>query len=68
MITAEKFEEAMGQPPENDDLERCNCPTQGEPGHRTCGWCNITNLPRYQCISCVLKEFNPDALGPEHHK
>lgn len=38
MITREKFIAATGAPPVGDDLERCNCPEAGKPGHLTCGW------------------------------
>lgn len=38
MITAEKFEERTGYPPEDDDLERCNCEVAGTMGHFMCGW------------------------------
>ena len=52
IITREKFIECVGREPELDDLERCNCPKVGEPGHWSCGWCSISNLPRYECESC----------------
>jgi hypothetical protein len=44
-ITAEDFKAATGQEPENDDLERCNCPDAGKVGHHMCGWDEETNLP-----------------------
>jgi hypothetical protein len=44
-ITAERFEEATGQKPEYDDLERCNCVKAGQFGHTMCGWNNKANLP-----------------------
>lgn len=45
MITAERFEAAVGCAPEQDDLERCNCPRKGQPGHLFCGWDNFRNMP-----------------------
>lgn len=47
MISAEQFEAAVGHAPEQDDLERCNCPKQGQPGHWQCGWDNTRNMPRF---------------------
>jgi hypothetical protein len=44
-ITATYFQIATGHKPENDDLERSNCPDQGKPGHWHCGWNWKENLP-----------------------
>jgi hypothetical protein len=38
LITREKFIEATGREPINDDLDRCNCPEAGKLGHWSCGW------------------------------
>jgi hypothetical protein len=46
-ITAEMFEQATGQQPQNDDLERCNCEHAGEIGHWSCGWNEAANLPYF---------------------
>ena len=54
MITLEKYIEAMGSPPPYNNLERCNCPNAGEPGHRYCGWCPDHDKPRAMC-GCQLK-------------
>jgi len=43
VITEEMFVKAVGWPPEDDDLERCNC-ERTDAGHEHCGW-NI----EYQC-------------------
>ncbi len=54
MITEKEFIEMTkkiipeGIPPEQDDLERCNCPNAGKIGHEHCGIC-IHNLPRFMC-------------------
>jgi hypothetical protein len=48
-ITAEKFEEATGRKPEDDDLDRCNCAEVGKVGHWQCGWCDGCNRPRFEC-------------------
>lgn len=45
LITVEQFIEAVGRPPQQDDLERCNCPKAGQPGHWQCGWHKDANLP-----------------------
>jgi len=45
MITAEQFEAAVGQPPKDDDLERCNCPKAGQHRHMNCGWNHEKRLP-----------------------
>lgn len=47
MITKEIFEYYVGRPPENDDLERCNCPLANSWGHTSCGWSKTSNLPRF---------------------
>lgn len=47
MITREKFIEATGHEPDNDDLERCNCSMAGEVGHYFCGWNHAKNKPQF---------------------
>jgi hypothetical protein len=47
MITAEQFKTATGYEPQDDDLERCNCPKAGELFHRMCGWDNKRNMPNF---------------------
>lgn len=47
MITAEQFTKAVGHPPEDDDLERVNCPRAGTPAHWDCGWCYSENKPNF---------------------
>ena len=46
-ITPQMFEEATGRPPENDDIERVNCPDAGSDGHLGCGWHVERNAPMY---------------------
>ena len=46
-ITAKYFTEKVGNSPENDDLERVNCPQAGELGHFFCGWNEEKDLPRF---------------------
>lgn len=46
-ITAEYFEKHVGYPPDQDDLERCNCGKSGELGHFHCGWDFDQNLPQF---------------------
>lgn len=45
MITAADFRAAVGRPPQDDDLDRANCPLAGQPGHWFCGWDHDRNLP-----------------------
>lgn len=46
-ITADKFKDATGNTPQDDDLDRCNCALEGRDGHWHCGW-NVTyNLPNH---------------------
>lgn len=47
MISREKFIERVGREPEQDDLERCNCPLAGEMGHWSCGWNVERDLPQF---------------------
>jgi len=47
MITELDFIKATGKVPENDDLERCNCPKAGQLGHWQCGWNLKENLPMF---------------------
>lgn len=44
-ITAEDFRRATGHEPQNDDLDRANCPLAGKFGHSQCGWNHQVNLP-----------------------
>lgn len=46
-ITAKIFKAATGIEPEQDDLERCNCPKAGQMFHEMCGWNNSDNLPNF---------------------
>jgi len=47
MITREQFTKAVGCEPEQDDLDRCNCPLAGQLTHSLCGWDDELNLPRF---------------------
>lgn len=49
LIDAKRFEEAVGRPPEQDDLHRANCNEVGNTGHYLCGWCNTCDRPRFEC-------------------
>lgn len=46
-ITRARFRKATGFPPEQDDLERCNCDKVGQIGHFLCGWDFETERPRF---------------------
>lgn len=47
MITAEQFEAAVGHPPKDDDLDRCNCDKPGHMGHWACGWDARRGMPHF---------------------
>jgi hypothetical protein len=53
-MSAMEFEEFLGSPPENDDLERVNCKEAGTIGHSQCGWCLYHSRPRFEC-GCVTE-------------
>lgn len=57
MITAEHFEKATGRAPEDDDLNRANCPEAGLVGHMSCGWDHERDLPVYETGSRYYVEF-----------
>ena len=46
-ITREKFIEATGREPEDDDLQRCNCREAGMLMHLCCGWNYKHNKPQF---------------------
>lgn len=48
-FTRQQFEEMVGNPPKDDDLERLNCDRPGEIGHLACGHCSHCNKPRFIC-------------------
>lgn len=64
-ITAKDFEDATGQKPTEDDLDRVNCEQSGM-GHACCGWNFKQNRPNFM-------EFDPERLrmirkpGCEYH-
>ena len=49
-ITSVHFKERTGRDPKHDDLERCNCPEAGHPGHYMCGWCEKCDMPKFMCV------------------
>lgn len=57
-ITKEIFKEATGVDPEQDDMDRCNCPHAGTIGHSQCGWNYEKQLPVFMCfdVSDTLQE------------
>jgi len=57
-ITRKQFIAATGYEPENDDLERCNCPLAGQWMHSSCGWDHELNLPRFMAIPAKAKWFS----------
>lgn len=55
-ITAAYFEKRVGHPPENDDLDRCNCDKAGETGHWYCGWDWEADLPQFMTGPRTLRD------------
>lgn len=47
-ITEDYFTSVLGRQPEQDDLERVNCPYAGEWGHAHCGWNKVHNRPAFE--------------------
>lgn len=56
-MNAQEFEEKMGRPPIQDDLDRVNCLKKGEIGHTRCGWCEKCDRPNWLCI-CIPERKN----------
>jgi hypothetical protein len=48
-MNAKEFKDKTGYTPNNDDLNRVNCPYAGEVGHKNCGWCDKCNKPMFNC-------------------
>lgn len=47
-ITREKFVQATGREPQDDDLERCNCQSAGRAAHSCCGWSEEHDKPQFE--------------------
>lgn len=63
-ITVERFTQAVGRPPQDDDMDRCNCDFVGVTGHGSCGWDEEQNLPRFMVGGDRdLLKFVPAAPG-----
>jgi hypothetical protein len=45
----QRFCEAVGRPPQLDELDRASCAAAGTVGHWQCGWCDQHNKPRFIC-------------------
>lgn len=59
-ISEAMFIACTGRKPVEDDMERVNCPKQGEVGHWSCGWNWSKSLPVFQVGS-----DQPNAPFPE---
>lgn len=55
VITREHFIAATGYEPEQDDLERSNCPLAGQIAHSQCGWDYTLNLPEFMAVTVRLR-------------
>lgn len=60
-MNREEFYNRMLYYPQQDDLERVNCPEAGDQGHRWCGWCNKHNRPKYHCASKCLPKIKEES-------
>lgn len=47
VIDAATFKRAVGRAPQDDDLERANCPKAGALGHIGCGWNTRADKPAW---------------------
>lgn len=52
MIGPVEYVEITGEIPHQDDLERINCPIQGQSGHTMCGQCLNCGRPKFLVCSC----------------
>ena len=50
-VDAERYYMMTGEPPSEDDLDRCNCTKSGTLGHLGCGVCKH-NRPVFKCPEC----------------
>ena len=55
VITRERFLAATGRAPQDDDLERSNCPWAGHLGHTTCGWNAEQDKPQFEAMAHNLR-------------
>lgn len=55
-MSPEEFEKTFGFKPENDDIERAECPDAGLLGHFNCGVCPNCGMPRYT-PSCTTQHL-----------
>jgi len=58
VYTAEEFEAMVGRPPQDDDLDRVNCPDAGLLGHLLDGVCGVHEVPRFVC-GCMAPQGTP---------
>lgn len=54
-ISSRRFEAVLGRKPMQDDLARCNCEKAGQPGHFSCGWDTINNVPFFMSTRLNIK-------------
>lgn len=47
-MTVHEFEQHTGRKPQQDDMERVNCQTVGQPSHQCCGWNHRSKRPFYE--------------------
>jgi hypothetical protein len=72
VYTAEEFEAMVGRRPQDDELDRVNCPDAGLPGHWMDGVCLVHEAPRFVC-GCMPPRGAPGdevpairvSVGPE---
>jgi len=59
-MTETAYQDILGIPPENDDVDRVNCPDAGKFGHWMCGWCDHHWKPRFMC-GCLAPHVHGDS-------
>jgi hypothetical protein len=64
-MTEAEFIAAVGSPPEQDDLERANCPLAGRMNHHGCGVCEH-GKPVFACPPCFASAFYELARNRTH--
>lgn len=58
VVTWQEFAAATGRAPEDDDLERCNCPKAGMICHSHCGWSEEFSLPQFMLDPLPIRLVN----------
>lgn len=55
-VDADTYTAATGRPPQDDDLDRANCPKAGDLGHLACGWDATRNVPKTVAMTTNVRD------------